>query len=114
MSARIYGKRDDDEWIVDEGIVVRLIPDDVHDSRHQRFILRLRGGQTLLIAHNLALSPRVPIGLGDRVRFRGVYEWSDAGGLVHWTHADPMANPLADPVDAEPGGYVEFRGQRYR
>ena len=100
-----YGKRDTDEWIEDDGLVVRLIPDDVHDSRHQRFVLRLRGGQTLLIAHNLALSPRVPAGLGDRVRFRGVYEWSDEGGLVHWTHADPMG--------AEEGGYVEFRGQRY-
>lgn len=100
-----YGKRHTDEWIEDEGLVVRLIPDDVHDTRHQRVVLRLRGGQTVLLAHNLGLSERVPVGLGDRVRFRGMYEWSDLGGLVHWTHEDPLG--------IEKGGYVEFRTRRY-
>lgn len=101
-----YGKRDTDDWIEDDGLVVRLIADDVHDSPHQRFVVRLRGGQTVLIAHNLDLSERVPVGLGDRVRFRGVYEWNERGGLVHWTHDDPLG--------IESGGHVDYRGRRYR
>jgi hypothetical protein len=100
-----YGKRDTDNWIEDSGLVVRLIPDDVHGSRHQRFILSLRGGQTILLAHNLELSAQVPVGIGDRVKFRGMYEWNEEGGLVHWTHGDPLG--------LDEGGYVEFRTRRY-
>lgn len=66
------------------------MPDDNDGSRHQRFVLRLGGRQTLLVAHNLDVAERVPLGLGDRVRFRGLYEWNDLGGIVHWTHRDPM------------------------
>ena len=100
-----YGKWDTDTWIEDSGVVVRLIADDVHGSRHQRFILRLPGGQTVLIAHNLELSARVPVGIGDRVKLRGMYEWNEFGGLVHWTHDDPLG--------IEKGGYVEFRTRRF-
>ena len=100
-----YQVRDTDTWIEDSGFVVRLIPDDEQGSRHQRFVLKLRGNQTLLIAHNLELSPRVPVGLGDRVAFRGLYEWNEQGGLVHWTHDDPTG--------MEQSGYVEFRTRRY-
>jgi len=60
----------------------------------------------VLIAHNLELSSRVPVGMGDRVRFRGLYEWNDLGGLVHWTHADPLG--------IETGGWVRFRDKDYR
>ena len=84
----------------------RLLADDDEGSRHQRFVLKLRGGQTLLIAHNIDIAPRVPIGMGDRVRFRGMYEWNELGGLVHWTHADPHG--------IEEGGYVRYRSQQYR
>jgi hypothetical protein len=100
-----YGKRDDDRWVEDDGLVVRVIPDDVHGSRHQRFVVRLRGGQTLLVAHNLELAERVPVGIGDKVRFRGIYEWSEEGGTLHWTHNDPHG--------MEAGGYVDFRSRRY-
>ena len=100
-----YGKGDTDTWIEDTGLVVRLIPDDEQGSRHQRFILSLPGRQTILLAHNLGLSARVPVGIGDRVRFRGMYEWNEQGGLVHWTHGDPLG--------MEKGGYVEFRTRRY-
>ena len=86
--------------------MTRLIADDNEGSRHQRFILRLGRGQTLLIAHNIDLAKRVPVGVGDRVRFRGVYEWNDVGGLVHWTHEDPLG--------VEDGGWVRYRRRIYR
>jgi hypothetical protein len=72
-----------------EGRVEKLLRDDVWGSRHQRFILKLRSGRTLLIANNLDLGTRVPVAKGDWVAVRGVYESNDKGGVVHWTHRDP-------------------------
>lgn len=72
------------------GQVSRVLPDDNKGSRHQRFILQLSTGQTILIAHNIDLAQRID-GLqeGDTVEFFGEYEWNDKGGVVHWTHHDP-------------------------
>ncbi len=73
------------------GIVERVLPDDNEGSRHQRFIIRMGTGQTILIAHNVDLAPRVePLAKGDRVEFNGEYEWNERGGVIHWTHHDPQ------------------------
>ncbi len=107
-----YGKSSQDEWIEDRGLVVRLLNDDRDDKehrehgRHQRFVVRLAGGQTLLLAHNVSLAERIPLGIGDRVSFRGIYEWNEEGGLVHWTHRDPLGGDDA--------GFVRFRNAVYR
>jgi hypothetical protein len=101
-----YSKTDSGRWIEDSGFVIRLLPDDDDESRHQRFVVRLKGRQSLLIAHNVELAGRVPLGLGDRVSFRGTYEWNDLGGLVHWTHRDPHG--------VEDGGYVRRGAKTYR
>jgi hypothetical protein len=85
--------------------VCRLLSDDDDDSPHQRFIIDVGNRQTLLIAHNLELAERVPVGMGDRVHVRGVYEWNDLGGLVHWTHDDPLG--------VEDGGWVRYRRKTY-
>ncbi len=98
---RPYNKKDTGRWIEETGFVRRLLSDDDDGSRHQRFIVELTNRQSLLIAHNIDLAPRVPLGMGDRVRFRGLYEWNDLGGLVHWTHHDPLGD--------EDGGYVRYR-----
>jgi len=72
-----------------EGRVERVLPDDDDGSRHQRFVVRLESGLTVLVAHNIDVAPRVSgLRAGDRVRFRGEYEWNDRGGVVHWTHRD--------------------------
>jgi hypothetical protein len=73
-----------------QGVVDRVLSDDNDGSRHQRFILRLASGQTLLIAHNIDIAPRIePLNSGDRVTFYGQYEWNPEGGVIHWTHRDP-------------------------
>jgi hypothetical protein len=89
-----------------EGSVERILADDSEGSRHQRFLVRLGSGQTLLVAHNIDLAPRIPIRLRDRIRFRGQYEWDERGGTVHWTHDDPQRR--------HPGGWIEHQGKIYR
>jgi len=72
------------------GTVIRLLADDTDGSRRQRFIVRLASDQTLLVAHDFDVAPRVEgHRSGDAVGFRGVYEWSEEGGTVRWTHHDP-------------------------
>jgi hypothetical protein len=89
-----------------QGAVKRILPDDNDGSRHQRFILELSSGQTLLIAHNIDVAPRI-LGLreGDEVAFRGEYEWNSQGGVIHWTHHDPEGR--------RPGGWLEHKGMKY-
>ncbi len=93
-------------WVDVSGNVTRLLPDDNKGARHQRFILELESGHTLMIAHNIDLVVRVPLVLGDRVALRGRYEWNHKGGVVHWTHHDPAGKME--------GGWIDYKGQRYR
>ncbi|MEM8613330.1 MAG: DUF3465 domain-containing protein [Cyanobacteria bacterium P01_H01_bin.105] len=88
------------------GRVERLLSDDLEGSRHQRFILRLESGQTLLVSHNIDVAPRInALREGDIVRFRGEYEWNQQGGILHWTHDDPK--------DWHADGWLEHNGVRY-
>ncbi len=92
--------------VTGSGAVSRILADDNDGSRHQRFILRLESGQTLLVSHNIDLAPRIEaIREGDSVSFNGVYEWNDRGGVVHWTHHDPQGNH-------EPG-WLRHEGRLY-
>ena len=70
--------------------MAKLLADDRQGSRHQRFLLRVDGGPTILVAHNIDLAPRVTsLHEGDAIAFSGEYEWNARGGVVHWTHRDP-------------------------
>jgi len=90
-----------------EGIVARVLADDNDGSRHQRFILRLASGQTLLVAHNIDLAPRIAsLKTGDQVAFNGIYEWNPKGGVVHWTHRDPGGR--------HPAGWLKHNGETYQ
>ena len=85
-----YRQGQSDVMVEGVGWVTRLLADDLEGSRHQRFILQLASGQTLLVSHNIDVAPRInSLRVGDEVRFRGEYEWNDRGGIVHWTHNDP-------------------------
>ena len=89
------------------GTVVRLLSDDLYGSSHQRFILKLDSGQTVLISHNIDLAPYVNgLNIGDGVEFFGEYEWNDKGGVVHWTHHDPNGRHVA--------GWLKHRGRTYQ
>jgi hypothetical protein len=94
------------QWVETSGRVVRLLADDDEGSRHQRFIMELGGGHTLLVSHNIDLAQRLPLTRNDRVALRGRYEWNARGGVVHWTHHDPDGRL--------PGGWILHERVRYR
>ncbi len=88
-------------------MVIKILPDDLERSRHQRFILRLSNGQTLLIAHNIDIAPRINgLSGGDNVAFYGEYEWRAKGGVLHWTHHDPSGRHM--------GGWLRHHGITYQ
>ncbi|MBT8074605.1 MAG: DUF3465 domain-containing protein [Xanthomonadales bacterium] len=89
-----------------KGVVVRILPDDLEGSRHQKFILKLSGGPSLLVAHNIDLSRRLEgLAKGDVVEFNGEYEWNSQGGVLHWTHDDPDNRHV--------GGWLKYKGMEY-
>ena len=89
------------------GIVIKILSDDNDRSRHQRFILKLDSSQTLLIAHNIDLAPRISsLRKGDAVSFYVVYEWNSKGGVVHWTHHDLSGRHVT--------GWLQHNGRTYQ
>ena len=89
------------------GKVINILPDDNQGSRHQRFILKLNSNQTLLIAHNIDLAPKIKnLKIGDHVNFYGEYEWNSKGGVIHWTHHDPNGR--------HEGGWLNHGGELYQ
>jgi hypothetical protein len=94
--ASAYQERRSGVQVAGQGVVVSVLPDDSAGGRHQRFVLRLASGQTLLFAHNIDVAPRLAsLRRGDAVAFSGVYEWNSQGGVVHWTHHDPSGQHQA-------------------
>ena len=95
-----------DVAVRDSGRVIRILADDNDGSRHQRFIVEIDSGLTVLVAHNIDIAPRINgLRKGDVVEFRGEYEWNDRGGVIHWTHHDPRGYRA--------GGWIEHGGRRY-
>lgn len=104
---RAFKNRSSNVQVEGAGVVTRILADDLSGSRHQRFIVRLASGQTVLISHNIDIAPRVAgLEQGDSVRFYGEYVWNEKGGLVHWTHHDPEGRHTA--------GWIKHNGQTYQ
>ncbi|MEM6708802.1 MAG: DUF3465 domain-containing protein [Pseudomonadota bacterium] len=104
--AQAFADGASDRILEDGGRIVAVLSDDNEGSRHQRFIVEVQPGLTVLVAHNIDLAPRVArLQRGDRVTFKGEYEWTEKGGVVHWTHHDPK--------QWREGGWIEHEGNRY-
>jgi hypothetical protein len=104
--ADAYQNQVSDIQVSGSGNVSSILSDDNKGSRHQRFILRLSSGQTLLVAHNIDLAPKInTLQIGDEVQFFGEYEWNSKGGVIHWTHHDPDGRHI--------GGWLKHNGRKY-
>ncbi len=104
---KAYRNRQSDLQVRGEGVVTKVLADDLRGSRHQRFIIKLESGQTLLVSHNIDLAPRIEnLRTGDTVEFYGEYDWNAKGGVIHWTHHDPNGRHV--------GGWLKHQGKTYR
>jgi hypothetical protein len=105
--ARAFEQRRSNIQVEGQGVVRKVLSDDNDGRRHQRFIVALASGQTLLISHNIDLAPRVAgLRKGDVVSFGGEYEWNPEGGIIHWTHHDPGKR--------HPAGWIKHKGVLYQ
>ncbi|OSI35227.1 DUF3465 domain-containing protein [Neisseria dumasiana] len=104
---KAFEQRQSNIQVEGSGRVSKTLPDDNKGSRHQRFIVKLSSGQSLLIAHNIDLAPKIKgLKKGDTVAFYGEYEWSEKGGVIHWTHHDPQGR--------HPDGWLKHNGVIYQ
>ena len=105
--ARAFENETSNVQVEGEGVVTRILADDLSGSRHQRFVVRLASGQTVLILHNIDIATRVDaLQTGDSVSFYGEYLWNEQGGKVHWTHHDPQGKHEA--------GWLKHNGRTYQ
>ena len=102
--AEAFRHRTSNVQVSGAGVVRRVLPDDNAGSRHQRFILELSNGQTVLVSHNIDVAARLgSLDRGDTVEFFGEYDWNADGGVIHWTHHDPARRHL--------GGWLKHEGR---
>ena len=104
--AEAFKQRQSGVQVEGSGVVIKTLSDDRQGSQHQRFIIRVATNQTVLVAHNIDLAPRVDsLKAGDRIEFSGEYEWNDQGGVLHWTHHDPKGS--------HKDGWLRHKGKLY-
>ncbi|MCY6411486.1 DUF3465 domain-containing protein [Acinetobacter sp. VNH17] len=90
-----------------QGTIKAILPDDNQGSRHQKMILQLENGLTVLIAHNIDLAPKIErLKKGDKLEFYGEYEYNQKGGVIHWTHHDPQGKHI--------DGWLKYQGRMYQ
>jgi len=105
--AELFQQKRSDVLVEVSGEVSRIFADDNRGSRHQRFLIELADGHSLLVAHNIDLAPRIEtLEVGDDVSLYGEYEWNDKGGVIHWTHHDP--------ANKHPHGWIRHQGKLYQ
>jgi hypothetical protein len=103
----LYRNRQSNVQVTGQGVVRRVLRDDQQGRRHQKFILALPSGQSLLVAHNIDLAPRIKsLRKGDEVSFSGEYEWNEKGGVLHWTHKAPHGRHV--------DGWLRHKGKIYQ
>jgi hypothetical protein len=104
---KAYKQQRSNIQVQSKGEVKAILADDNDGSRHQKMILKLENGLTVLVAHNIDLAPRVEgLRKGEIVEFYGEYEYSPKGGVIHWTHHDPQAKHV--------DGWLKYQGKSYQ
>lgn len=102
--AQFYEQELSHQQVLIEAHVAEILSDDNDGSRHQRFIIKLGSGQTILVAHNFDLASRLEeLEVNDEIEIYGEYEWNDKGGVIHWTHHDPQHQHI--------GGWIKHKNK---
>lgn len=86
--------------------VRKILKDDREGLPHERFLIDLNNGSTVLVAHDIAMAPYVPLHKGDFVMIHGEYIWNERGGVLHWTHHTDTPR--------HEGGWIDYDGKRYQ
>ena len=90
-----------------QGKIKAILPDDNQGSRHQKIILQLENGLTVLIAHNIDLAPKIEgLKKGDKVEFYGEYEYNQKGEIIHKKNHDPQGKHI--------DGWLKYQGRIYQ
>ncbi len=103
---QVFATRQSNIPVTGKGVVVKLLADDNKGAQHQKFLVKINAEQTLLLAHNIDIAPRVPLQVGDEVSFSGEYVYNPKGGIIHWTHLAPRGDHQA--------GWIMLNGQKYQ
>lgn len=75
-------------------------------AMHETFGVRSDDGPRIAVVDNVALAPRAPVLVGDRITIQGeLIPGARGGPLVHWTHHDPQHHHV--------DGFIEWHGRRY-
>jgi len=86
------------------GVVTKVLKDDNVGLKHEKFIIQSRG-KSILVAHNISLSERIPLHKGDKITYCGEYIKNDKGGILHWTHKSNNRKHKS--------GYIMFNRKKY-
>lgn len=102
-----YDRRQSNVQVQGSGRVKAILREDNDGTKHQKFILVLKNGLSILVAHNIDLAPKIDdLHKGDIVEFNGEYEYNEKGGVLHWTHHDPQ--------NRHENGWLKHNGHIYQ
>lgn len=91
LLAQLFASAQSNVQVFGTGTVISILSDNLNGGRHHRLIIEWKSKQTLLIAHNIDLAPRIDTSaVNDQIEFFGEYAWNNKGGVIHWTHHDPQ------------------------
>ena len=88
------------------GTVTKLTADGSTSDHLQKFVVMLENGHMVLFAHDTGVAPAVPMAAGEKIEFKGRYDWNSLGGLIYKTNHDPQM--------AIDDGWIKHNGKVYR
>ena len=89
-----FANHSDQVELTVQGKITEILKDDNLGLPHQRFIMTLPSGLTLLVLNNLDRAKELPLEVGQSVEVKGQYRWNRHGGLLHDTHRDHRTGHL--------------------
>ncbi|MFO7936704.1 MAG: DUF3465 domain-containing protein [Kiritimatiellia bacterium] len=83
------------------GKIVKILPSQFHARKSLRFIVSLKSGQLLEVKHAVKNKKEIPLEIGDRISFDGIYNYTRRGGEIVET-------------DTTSGGWIRHNGRIYQ